>query len=85
MGMVAKAWYPIRMFRLSLGTRDQVAAVIAAMPEINDAVIPQHRLRDTISASMTDHQAIVQYVQYRVLSPFFPDSLRGWTIISRMA
>jgi hypothetical protein len=76
-GMVAKAWYPIRMFRLSLGTRDQVVAVIAAMPEMNDAVIPQHRLRDTISAAMTDHQAIVQYVQYRVLSPFFPDSLRG--------
>ena len=40
MGIVAKVWYLIRMFRLSLGTRDQVAAVIAAMPEINDAVIP---------------------------------------------
>jgi hypothetical protein len=76
-GMVVTAWYPIRMFRLSLGPRDQVAAIIASMPDINDAVIPQHRLRDAISAAMRDHRPIVQYVQYRILTPFFRDSLRG--------
>lgn len=76
-GMIAKAWYPIRMFRLTLGPRDQVAAVIAAMPDFNDAVIPQHRLRGAISAAMTDHQSIVRYVQYRILSTFFLEPLRG--------
>ena len=50
-GMVARAWYPIRMFRLSLGHVDQVANFISGLPDFGDAPIPRAQLRHAVSAA----------------------------------
>jgi Uncharacterized protein conserved in bacteria len=76
-GMVAKAWHPIRTFHLSLGPRDQVAAIIDRISEAMDTFIPTHRIQSLVSTTLADHRPITQYVQYRLLAPFFAERLRG--------
>lgn len=75
--MVARAWYPVTMFHLSLGHQDQIAALIQAMPDLGESPLPRSRLRRAISQILDDHHRIVRYVPYRLLAPFFAEQLRG--------
>lgn len=72
-GMVAKAWYPVRMFKLSLGYLDKVESFMSEMTGLGDRPVPRSSLRRAISRSLRDHRLLVRYVPYRILSPFFQE------------
>lgn len=76
-GMVSKAWYPVRMFKLSLGHLDKIEDFMRAMPDFGDEPIPRSTLRHAISDALPDHRSLVRYVPYRILAPFFAEQTRG--------
>ena len=77
LGMLVAAWHPVRVYRLSLGARDQAALVLDLLPPGDDGPVPAARLRASLAAAGPDCGALLRFVPCRLLSPFFPGQLRG--------
>lgn len=84
--MLVFAWYPSQYFKLSFGLQDQVGNVFEEQSFIYNSSIP------ITSASFTNQlrleiikyidirairKKLADYVQYRLLTPFFSEELRG--------
>ena len=76
-GMLAAAWHPARVYRLSLGLRDQAAEVLARIELGEDGPVPARQLKAALAARDPDCRAIMRWVPYRLISPFFAQRLRG--------
>jgi hypothetical protein len=76
-GMLAEAWHPVRVYRLSLGAQDKIAATIQAIDFENDNPIPHVQLRNRIAGLDIDWRLLMRYVPYRLISPFFARELSG--------
>jgi hypothetical protein len=76
-GMLAGAWHPVRVYRLSLGAQDKIAATIQAIDFENDNPIPHVQLRNRIEGLDIDWRLLMRYVPYRLISPFFARELSG--------
>ena len=83
--MVVFAWFPLTHFRLSFGVQDQLAAKIEAMNALFGPVdafdsnelrmlIRKHKANPLVASTL---DAIVRYVPYRFISPWFTNELRG--------
>ena len=81
-GMVARAFHPAHVFRLSLGARDQVSNaaqdVFRRLPTNSSSV----SLERTILTAWDDHTEeqvsdLVRYVPFRLLRPWFSAELDG--------
>lgn len=81
--MLGLAWHPIRQFRLSFGSQDQIHAILQRLAEQYDipAVLPRNESDARIQRAITEDGGIVadlaRYVPYRFLSPWFARELRG--------
>jgi hypothetical protein len=76
-GMLAEAWHPVRVYRLSLGAQDKVAATIQTIDFGSDNPIPHAQLRNRIAALNIDRRLLLRYAPYRLISPFFARELSG--------
>lgn len=84
--MLVLAWYPNQYFKLSLGLQDQIGNVFdqqnfnynSSIPITSDAFKSQLRIEviNCIDISLI-RSKLADYVQYRLLTPFFSDELRG--------
>lgn len=76
-GMLVSAWYPVRVYRLSLGVRDQAEAVLSRLPPSDGGPLPALTLRASLTLAAPDCSPLLRYVPGRLLSPFFAQDLRG--------
>src|SRR5271167_230096 len=76
-GMLAAAWYPCRVHRLSLGVQDQVADVLRGVDFIEDGLPPAAKLRQALLAKSPDVGDLMRFVPYRRIAPFFARDLKG--------
>lgn len=84
--MLVLAWYPNQYFKLSLGLQDQIGNVFnqqnfnysSSTPITSSAFKSKLRIEviNCIDISIIRNQ-LADYVQYRLLTPFFSDELRG--------
>jgi hypothetical protein len=81
--MVLAAWYPHGFCRLSLGSQDMLQHAVDAIHWgavrgcwIHPGSREWQRLRDRC-ASQLDAQALVRYVPYRLIRPFYAAETRG--------
>lgn len=80
--MLANSWYPHIYFKLSFGLRDKITSVLDSLEltiskpilEFKDA--DKRLLRQTIAGQPLDN-ALMKYVPYRILRPFFEVELRN--------
>lgn len=84
--MIALAWYPVAVFRLSLGKQDQIAKTvkeISSQMKVEDDAKPieiHQKIKDLckndarIDKLITD---FLRYVPFRFLTPFFSETLKG--------
>ena len=75
-GMLASAWYPCRVHRLSFGPQDQVAKVLACIDFVGDAEPPAAAIRKALSTKRMDVRDLTRVVPYRLIAPFFAAVLR---------
>ena len=76
-GMLTVAWHPVRVYRLSLGVRDQVSTILAQVELGDNGPIPSRRLKVALSARNLDCRPLMRWVPYRLIAPFFSHQLRG--------
>jgi hypothetical protein len=76
-GMLAAAWHPSRVYRLSLGLRDQIAGMLEKIDLESDRPIPHSQLRARIAGYRINCKPLMRYVPQRLLTPFFENHLRG--------
>lgn len=76
-GMLTAAWHPARVYRLSLGLRDKAAEILAHIEVGEDGPIPAPRLKAALTARGPDCRALMRWVPYRLIAPFFAQRLRG--------
>lgn len=74
-GMLAVAWYPSRVCRLSLGAKDGVAAMLSGIDAKGAKPPTTEALDRMLSANGVDVDSLARYVPYRLLSPFFAGRL----------
>ena len=82
--MLALAWVPHNLFRLSFGDQDQVGVVLESIQfDVEEKraglATQQQRLREKIREQYECVGAVqlLRYVQFRILQPFFAEELRG--------
>ncbi len=78
--MVVIAWYPIRYFHLSFGKQDQLGKVIKKLAEHRvQYAITKNELRKQITLRYKEIgiSKLINYVPFRLLTPFYTDHLRG--------
>lgn len=82
--MLALCWYPQQFFHLSFGIQDQTKHFLDKLDfDINKIVVTNPKtyttLRSTIRAQLSHINALelLNYVPYRLLSPFFANELKG--------
>lgn len=82
--MVVMAWYPIKYFHLSFGKQDQLGKVIENLVEhkIQYAITNpffKNELREqvTLQYKKLGLTKLINYVPFRLLTPFYSDHLRG--------
>lgn len=75
-GMMVRAWHPAKVFRLSLGMRDQVVAAIDSTGLAQDELYSRAQLEDAFSSKSQRLDELLRYVPYRLLTPFFEGALR---------
>jgi hypothetical protein len=84
--MLVLAWYPSQYFRLSFGLQDQIGTIFKQQNFGYSSAIPitsssfRAQLRIEIIKSIDLHairKKLADYVQFRLLTPFFADELRG--------
>lgn len=78
-GMLAAAWHPVRVYRLSLGVRDQATILLSHVQFGEDGPIPSRRLKAALKAQNIDGRSLMRWVPYRLIAPFFVQQLRGVT------
>lgn len=76
-GMLVAAWYPSRVFHLTLGSRDQVSEILAGLKIDEDGAIASSQLKAILKLSNPDYQKLMRFVPYRLIAPFFAHQLRG--------
>jgi hypothetical protein len=76
-GMLAAAWYPCRVHRLSLGVQDQVAKVLGAVDFIGEGLPPAAKVRQEMLAKSPDVGDLLRFVPCRLIAPFFAQDLKG--------
>lgn len=76
-GMLAAAWHPVRVYRLSLGVRDQATLILGQLEFGEDGPITARHLKAALVASNPDCRAIMRWVPFRLIAPFFTHHLRG--------
>ncbi len=80
--MLVLAWYPNQYFKLSFGLQDQIGNVFKQQNFNYNSSISitstsfSNQLRVEIKDSI-DRKKLADYVQYRLLTPFFSEELRG--------
>ncbi len=72
-GMLAAAWHPSRVYRLSLGVRDQVTAILENIDLGTDGPVPHHQLKARFADIAFDGTPLMRFVPYRLIAPFFSD------------
>lgn len=82
--MVVLGWYPLKFFHVSFGTQDQVASIIERLNfSLNEKAISNPQTRNELrKAVQVQSQSIglsqlLDFVPYRLLTPFFSEQLRG--------
>jgi hypothetical protein len=76
-GMLAAAWYPCRVHRLSLGVQDQVAKSLVGIEFIKEELPTGARVRQALLAKSPDVGDLRRFVPYRLIAPFFSRDLKG--------
>ena len=76
-GMLAAAWYPCRVHRLSLGVQDKVAAALTRVDFIKDGLPPSAKVRQALIDKTPDIGDLLRFVPYRLIAPFFARDLKG--------
>ena len=78
--MLVTAWYPCVYFKLSFGTRDQIASAIEKTQENDDKRKSpgRQKLRKRLAScdKVADYQ-LMRYVPHRILRPFFAVETKG--------
>lgn len=78
--MIFHAWYPLKYFRLSLGSQDRLGKIVDELSSSTESskLNPQ-QLKSHIATSTTTQQRneLLRYVPFRLLTPFFADELQG--------
>jgi hypothetical protein len=84
--MIGRAWYPVRYYRLSLGTQDKLGRAInavASAENLPDDVATEHCIRaaralygtrNPLAKPVTE---LGRFVPYRLLTPWFNQILQG--------
>lgn len=82
--MLAIAWYPYKYFKLSFGLVDKIPRELAKIDiellSLSDSfAFPSHKekLLKLLSTMIFTSSEIMRYVPYRLLQPFFTESIRG--------
>jgi len=84
--MLVLAWYPNQYFKLSFGLQDQVGNIFKEQNFIYNSSVPitstsfKNQLRLEINKRIdlkVIRKKLAEYVQFRLLTPFFSDELRG--------
>lgn len=80
--MIYHAWYPLKYFRLSLGSQDSLGKIIDELSLLlttDSSKLNPQQLKGHIATSTTFQQRkeLLRYVPFRLLTPFFADKLRG--------
>lgn len=77
--MLAQAWAPSQLFRLSLGNQDRVESVISSINGLDRQLPKMAAIRLSISeANIKEAQRrLLRYVPTRFLRPWFGDEIRG--------
>lgn len=77
-GMLTVAWHPAKVFRLSLGVRDQAVEVLDGVDLVVDrGPLGARALRIALNRHRPDCDALLRWVPYRLIAPFFAEELRG--------
>ena len=76
-GMLAAAWYPCRVHRLSLDVQDKVAEALAQVDFIKDGLPPAAKVRQALIDRTPDVAGLLRFVPYRLIAPFFARDLKG--------
>ena len=76
--MVVLAWHPNNELNLSLGSQDQLGTILDELP-ITESVIKSGAVSERIKNALGDDaiRQLKRFVPYRLLTPFFQDSLSG--------
>ena len=76
-GILAAAWRPCRVHRLSLGVQNQVAKTLEAI-DFNAKAPPQPGSAEgELLAKNSRVQGLTRFVPYRLIAPFFASDLRS--------
>ena len=81
--MLLKSWYPHQFFKLSFGVSDQIPNSLnrLKLPFSENATLfttnGRKELKQAIHASDYTNNSLLDMVQYRLLTPFFEEKLRG--------
>jgi hypothetical protein len=76
-GMLASAWYPCRVHRLSLGVQDKVAEALGRVDFIEDGLPSGAKVRRALIDKTPDVGDLLRFVPYRLIAPFFARDLKG--------
>ncbi len=76
-GMLAAAWYPCRVHRLSLGVQDKVADALSRVDFIEDGLPPAAKVRQALLDKSPTVGDLMRFVPYRLVAPFFAQDLKG--------
>lgn len=82
--MLCNAWYPLKLFKLSLGTQDKLSDIIQEINSTSNmsllsSTLKMRELEIELKKRVTASQLekLLRYVVYRVQTPFFREYMRG--------
>lgn len=83
--MLVNAWYPYVYFKLSFGLQDLIAEqldglnLLISQPPSRFTILDKDQLRQMLRGQSLDEaiKALMRYVPYRLIRPFFEKELRG--------